>query len=331
MNVGIIGAGFFGEKHAAAIHALDDLTLVAASRTDPGQLESFTDRFGGTGYTEYRDLLDDPRVDGVVVATPHASHREIAIAAAAAGKHVLLEKPMATTPSECDDVLEACERAGITLMVGHVTHFSRAFRIAKDLLGRGEMGRVVAGLSVMRKQWFEPNRRPWHLDRARGGGVLMTGGIHAVDRLTWLMGADVTSVSAQLGTRFFDQSADDTGLLFLRYANDAAGAVFSVGYEEGAPEHGTELTCSKGILRVHTVHGVSVGRGERWEVIPDSGMNPWIDEALIQEWRAFTQAVHGGSEPAVSGRFARHVMAALFAAETSSRERREVAVAPSCG
>lgn len=326
MNIGIIGAGFFGEKHAQALAKLDSMTLVASSRTDASALQAFTKRYGGKAHVRYQDLLDDPEVEAVVIATPHATHEEIATAAARAGKHVLLEKPMAHTPAACARLLEAVRSAGVKLVLGHVTHFSRAYRLAKEIIDAGEVGEVVTGLSIMRKRWHEPNRRWWHLERAQGGGVLLTGGIHAIDRLTWLVGSGATSVSASVQTRFHDQAADDTGVLFIRYANGATGVVFSVGYAVGAPRHDTELTCTRGILRVDSVKGVEVGSDEAMRHVPDSGFAGWTDEALVEQWSAFRRTVEAGAPPAVSGEFALHVMKILFAAESSSERQEEVRI-----
>jgi predicted dehydrogenase len=103
--------------------------------------------------------------------------------------------------------------------------------------------------------------------------------------------------------------------------------VASVGYRTGAPEHGTELTCTNGILRVHSVAGVQIGRDESWEQVPDSGSGSWMDEALELQWREFVRAVATGTEPVISGSDARRVMAALFAAEASSEQGREIVVA----
>jgi predicted dehydrogenase len=90
INVGIIGAGFWGEKHADAINVLSNAKLVAANRTNPTALNEFIEKFGGKGYTDYRELLDDPQVDAVVIATPHHLHTQIVLDAANAGKHILL-------------------------------------------------------------------------------------------------------------------------------------------------------------------------------------------------------------------------------------------------
>ena len=330
LNVGIIGAGFFGEKHAEAITALDKTRLVAVSRTNQNELSDFTQRFGGQGYTDYRDLLADSNVQAVLIATPHHLHTEIAIDAASAGKHILLEKPMAPSLAECDRILEAVRAAGVRLLVGHISQFSPTYSIAKALIASGEMGEVVWGVSTMNKLWLEANRRDWHLDRATGGGMWLTAGMHCLDRLSWLVGSRAQSVSAQFGTRFHDQQADDVGMIFLRYVNGVSGTVISTGYQTGAPTNLTELTCTKGMLKVSYESGVQIGRGENWQLIPESvasaGSPHWMTTALVDEWRTLLNAIETGGETPVSGDSARHIMATAFAAEESSRLRREVAV-----
>ena len=326
VGVGIIGAGWFGERHAEAMAALDDVRLVAASRTDPAALADFTARYGGRGYTDYTELLADPAVDAVVIATPHHLHTAPVEAAARAGKHMLLEKPMAPTLAECDRIIEVAAEAGVTLMLGHTSQFAPAYRLAKEMLDAGEVGEIVLGISTMSKFWFEPNRRDWHLDRETGGGMLLSAGMHCLDRLTWLVGSPVARVAAQLTTRFHEQAADDAGLIFLRYANGVAGTVVSVGYREGAPKHLTELTCTRGMLTVDYTSGVTVGRNGQWQQVPDSAGEEWMHQALIAEWRGFAGAVRHGTEPPVTGAYGRHIMAAIFAAEESSRRREEIAV-----
>ena len=330
LNIGIIGAGFFGEKHAQAIAALNDAQVVAATRNDPAALTAFTQRFGGRGYSDYRVLLADPTVDAVLIATPHHLHTAIAIDAAQAGKHILLEKPMAPTLAECDQILQAVDAADVRLMVGHINQFAPTYRMAKAMIASGETGEVVHGVSTMNKLWMESNRRDWHLDRSTGGGMWLTAGMHCLDRLTWLVGSRAQSVSAQFGARFHDQQADDVGMIFLRYANGAVGTVISTGYRTGAPTHLTELTCTKGMLKISYDAGIQIGRDEHWQLIPESVApamtQNWMATALIDEWRSFITAIETGSETAVTGAYARHVMATAFAAEESSRLCREVDV-----
>ena len=326
LGIGIIGAGSFGERHAEALAALPDVELVAASRTNASALDSFTARYGGRRYSNYEALLDDPDVEAVVIATPHHLHTVVVEAAARKGKHILLEKPMAPTLAECDRILAAAERADVTLMLGHTSQFAPAYRLAKEMLDAGELGEIVLGVSTMSKYWFEPNRREWHLDRATGGGMWLTAGIHCLDRLTWLVGSPVTSVCAQLDARFHDQRADDAGLIFLRYANGVVGTVVSVGYHSGAPKHLTELTCTRGMLTIDYAGGLVVGKDEQWQQVPGSASEDRMHAALVEEWRGFIAAVRTGSPPPVTGAYGRHIMATVFAAETSSCLRKEISV-----
>ena len=326
LKVGIIGAGLYGEEHARAIAGLDDVTLVASSRTNADALSSFTAQYGGIGYTSYRDLLADREVDAVVIATPHHLHTDIVLEAAQAGKHILLEKPMATNLEECTRMIEATRKAGVRFMLGHVNHFVPAYIKAKEILESGELGEVVLGLSTMSKDWVYENRREWHLDRAQGGGVWMTGGIHALDRLVWLVGQPVERVSAQLSTRFHEQQSDDAGMVFLRFAGGASGTVVSTGYRVGAPKHLTELTCTRGMLTIDYEGSVLLGRDDKWHVIAEANKENWMQQALTHEWQGFRDALSQDKEVPITGEFARHIMAIVFTAEASSAQRTELSV-----
>lgn len=326
-QVGIIGAGSYGAQHAEALAALgsENVRLAAASRTNADALADFSKQYGTKGFTDYHDLLADPAVDIVVIATPHHQHTLIAEEAARAGKHILLEKPMAPSLAECDRILSAVRSSGVMCMVGHVNRFAQPYRVAKQLIDSGEMGQVIMGNATMQKFWFEPNRRDWHLDRSRGGGVWLTVGIHPLDRLTWLINSPMISVSAQFGTHFHPMQADDSGMAFVRYENGATGMIISTGYSVGAPKHTTELTCTRGMLNIDYTTGVQIGRDEKWQTIPESvPTGNWMHEALVSEWRAFLDALNMKQPSPVSGEIARHIMQAAFAAERSSAEGREI-------
>ncbi len=314
-----MGAGAFGEWHAKAIRDLPNARLVAASRTNAAALADFTGRFSGRGYADYEELLEDRDVDVVVIASPHHLHAEMAERAAQAGKPILLEKPMAHTLEECDRILDATRRARVGLMIGLLNHFVRPYRIAKQILDSGELGEVVSCISTMSKVWMDPNRRAWHLDRATGGGMWITSGVHCLDRMTWLMGSAVVQVYGQLDTRFHDQSADDVGMVAVKYANHAMGTVVSTGYRTGVTNHLTELTCTRGMMNIDYASGVKIGRDEVWQAVPDSVSPNWMHEALMEEWSAFLAAVEHGMEMPVTGEYGRAVMEVMFAVEESAR------------
>ena len=327
LAVAILGAGFFGEQHARAIAAVPGLRLTAVSDCDEGLARRLADRYGGAAGSDWRQLLADAAIDIVVIATPHELHMPMAIAAAQAGKHILLEKPMGRTLAECTAILEAADRSRITLLIGQLLHFALPSLVARQILDAGDLGRPIAGASSLVKLWLEPNRRPWHLDPARGGGMLMTAGIHALDLLVWFMGAPVATVFAAAGTLMHEQAADDTAMLLVRFADGRFGQVSSIGYRDGAVVYGMDLVCEKATLRLDFARGVSIGRGGEWTPVASSAEPDWMSRALEREWQAMQAAVRCGSPVPVSGAYGRHIVACIQAALQSNRERREMAVA----
>ena len=148
IGVGIIGAGHFGAVHARAMAEVDEVRLVASCRENADAAAAFAAEHGGTSYRDWRALLDDPAVDAVLIATPHDLHEEIAIGAAKAGKHILLEKPMAPNVAACDAVLAAADASRVKLMIGHVMHFALPCLKAKEIIDSGVLGAPVLGLEL---------------------------------------------------------------------------------------------------------------------------------------------------------------------------------------
>jgi len=138
VRIGVIGTGQMGQVHAAAAQRVDGATLVSVAG---GSLAAgFAARFGVTADASTEVLLERREIDAVVVATPHTSHRGLVVAAAQRGKHVFLEKPMAVNLDECDAMSEACDAAGVTLMVAHVTRYLEAVSRARAAIDAGDIG-----------------------------------------------------------------------------------------------------------------------------------------------------------------------------------------------
>ncbi|CCV08545.1 Oxidoreductase [Mesorhizobium metallidurans STM 2683] len=327
IGIGIIGAGDFGAAHARAIREVDGIRIVAACRGDATALAAFTGEHGGKGYTDWRELLEDSSVDAVVIAAPHALHAEMAIGAAKAGKHIMLEKPMARTLAECDAINAAVAQSGVKLMVAHLLHFSKPCMAAKKVIEAGEIGRPLIGSSWMIKLWMEHNRRDWHLRNATGGGMLMTAGIHALDRLVWLMDDDVISVSAMLGAKFHEQEADDTSMLALRFKGGGLGQVQSVGYRNGAVGFAMDLVCERGTLRIDMDRGTMIGRDTVWADLPDSFEPAWMHNAVKREWAALRDAIVRDKPVPVTGAYGRKLIGIIEAAFASDKSRREETIA----
>jgi phthalate 4,5-cis-dihydrodiol dehydrogenase len=314
LGVGIIGAGFFGGEHAKAVAAVPGARLVAASARTPARLEAFTGQFGGTGYADYHDLLDDPAVDAVCIALPHNLHSEATVAAAKAGKAILLEKPMAPTLADCDTIVGAVHETGVPLMVAHPYRYMRAYQEAIRLIQAGEIGRPVVATAAMVKDWTFSRREPWHL--APGGGMWVTNGCHLVDRLCLLLDDRPTDVRAMVGPRFHPQEVDDIGVGLIGFAGGAVGFARAIGYKAGARDDWSEVQGTEGALRVNHTDGLFIGRGDRWEpVLP--GPSPLLD-ALVAEWAAFLPHARGEAPSPVPAEYGRLVVATVLAGIASS-------------
>lgn len=326
IGVGIVGAGHFGAVHARALALLPNTRLVASCGTDPAGVGRFAAEHGGGGYTDWRRLLRDPAVEAVVVATPHHLHRDVVIEALGLGRHVLVEKPLAVSVEDCDAIMAATATSEAKVMVGHITRFFPEMIAARSILSNGDIGRPVAGQATFVKLWMEGNRRPWHLKAASGGGMLMTAGIHALDRLVTLMDGRVASVSAMAGALFHEQEADDVAMLSLRFEDGRMGQVASVGTGESATVSGLWLACEGGHLSIDE-RGLRLGRGGRWRPVDVSKDADAMLGALCRQWEAFLDAIERDAVPPVGVSYARGLVSVIAAARRSATERREITIA----
>jgi phthalate 4,5-cis-dihydrodiol dehydrogenase len=326
LGVGIIGAGHFGARHAAALAKAGGFRVAASCRQDEAALVAFVSAHGGRGHRDVAALLADPEVDAVVIASPHHLHEEHAIAAARAGKPVLLEKPMAPTVASCDRITAAAQEAGVGVLLGHTLRFAAPVIAAREMIARGEIGAVRYGRAAMIKIWMQDNRRGWHMEPGTGGGMLFTAGIHALDALLWLMPSAPRRVHAVAAAQFHEMNADDVAQLTLRFADGAIGSVASVGYRDGAPVGGIEIVGTHGVLALDPARGVRLGRGGVWGDVPLTLPANVIGEALVEEWRAFGRMIRDGAPPAVDAAAGRTSIAVIEAAFESSRRGVEVDV-----
>jgi phthalate 4,5-cis-dihydrodiol dehydrogenase len=327
LGVGILGAGFFGAFHARAIAATEDVRLVAVCAENQALADTFAAEHGGKPYGDWRAMLDDRAVDAIAITAPHHLHCEFAVAALAAGKHVLLEKPMARSVAECSRIIASAAANRRKLMVGQIMHFVWPCLVAREILDRGELGKPMTGSSSLMKIWMEANRRGWHLDPATGGGMLMTAGIHALDQLVWLMNGRVGSVSAAMNASFHDQKADDSAMMLLRFDDGRFAQVASIGFRDGGGTFDIDLVCERGTLRIDFERGVSIGRGGKWTDVANSHDPAWMHNGVVREWQAMAKAIADDTDVPVSGDYGRHIIACIDAAMISARERRDVDVA----
>ncbi len=184
MKIGLVGIGSMGHAHAAAWRALG-ADVAGVSARDPVLTREFAGRFGLNVFESYAELLDS--VDIVDLCIPTDLHRAFTEQAAAAGKHVICEKPIALTLEDGQAMIEACERAGVRLFIAQVLRFFPQYRAARELLNRGALGDL--GVVTLRRVSSVPmGGKSWFTDEARSGGLLFDLMIHDLDYARWLGG-----------------------------------------------------------------------------------------------------------------------------------------------
>ena len=227
MRFAIIGVGNIAPIHAAAIRGVPGAELVAVATRHEGRGRAFVAEHGGTWYADYQELLAQARADVVAICTPHDLHAPMTVAAAQAGAHVLVEKPMARNVAECDAMIAACDRAGVSLGVAFQGRFEPLSVRLKAVLDAGRLGRLLwASANTL---WHRTDAYyqsgPWRGTWAHeGGGVLINQAIHAIDLLVWLTGLP-ERVTARTRTLNHSIEVEDAALAILEYAGGRLGLI----------------------------------------------------------------------------------------------------------
>ena len=179
LNIGVIGLGAIGQKHCSAIVMLERAKLCAVADVNPAVLASTAAKYGATPYADVTEMLKHPGLDAVVVATPDDLHRDASVLAAKAGKHILVEKPIATTEEDALAIINAAETAGVKLMLGFTLRFSLHYIQARKAVADGTLGDLVSIFARRENVISQP-------DRLKGRcGVLMFLGPHDFDAFRW--------------------------------------------------------------------------------------------------------------------------------------------------
>ncbi len=312
---GLIGCGDIAQKRVApALRDLPNCELVAVSRARADRAEIFARKFGAKRwYADWRDLVADPEIDAVYVATPVFLHAEQTIEAARAGKHVLCEKPMAMNIAECDAMLTAAELNNVALGVAYYRHFYPVILRIRDLLQRGVVGVPVYAEARAFERFDPPANHPrhWLLERAKsGGGPMMDFGCHRIEVLMHLLGPVKRASGTLSNVTFKNRDVEDTATAILEFENGAQGVVVASHAAE-QPQDSLVIFGSEGSLRVDPLNqGTLVlqqGRKTRTEHHPP---HPNLHLPLIED---FVRALLDGRPPVVDGQTGRAVSAVLDA------------------
>ncbi|HEU5101406.1 MAG TPA: Gfo/Idh/MocA family oxidoreductase [Roseiflexaceae bacterium] len=311
LGFGIVGAGMVARYHATAIERTPGARLVAVCRPNRARAEETAARFGVPCLADYPALLARDDVEAVCICTPSGMHAEQTIAAARAGKHVLVEKPMALTLADADAMIDACAQAGVLLGVALQRRTEPDFQRLRAAIAAGELGRLVLGsvsVPYMRAQSYYDSaawRGTWALD---GGGALMNQGIHLIDLLLWLMG-DATEARASAATLAHDIEVEDCITAALRFGNGALGSVMATTAAAPGFPHRVEIYGDRGGVQIE---GEQIVRWEGENHVQAPGASTESREPI---------AAGAGSSPTGIGAVGHTRLLADFAA--AIRERRD--------
>jgi predicted dehydrogenase len=339
VKVGLIGAGFVGDIHAYSIKRfVPEAEVVAVASATPGKAERFARERGiARAFSDYRQLLALDEVELVLVAVPNDLHARIAIDAAAAGKHVVCEKPLCRTLGEADQMIGACRENGVQLLYAEELLFAPKYVRAKQLIDEGALGEVFLAKQMEEhpgphEGWF------WDVERS-GGGVLLDMGCHSIEFTRWVLGRPpVKAVTAVMGTFVHGgrTRGEDHSVVVVEYEGGKMALAENSWAKGGGVDDRCEIYGSKGHTRADLLRGSSLETysevGYGYAVEKADTTRGWtftmFEEAwnygFPQEIQHFARCVRGEEAPIVTGQDGREVLKIMLAAYQAAGEGRRI-------
>lgn len=333
----LIGCGFMGEAHAWAARNDPRSEVSVFVDTTLAKAEAFASTHGGAAANDYRRALDDHSVDGVIVALPHRLHWSVTMDALAAGKHVMVEKPISLSLEEADDMIAAAHRSGLVLFVAHVLRFRRSLQFVKSIIERGSLGRPFF-VRYHNEHYPDLREGAW-LAAWEEGGVFLSGAIHHADLMCWWMGEvkAVTGHAIQVRPEYHASGREDHTMIVYNFES---GAIGESTYSYAIHRHNLNgnvqayLAGDEGELVLDyndTLHLFNQTRSTFHDekapvVLSLADPRSRIEAGSAAEVPHFTECILEGKEPIITAHNARRALELVLAARQSAREGRTIAV-----
>lgn len=334
LRVVVVGCGAIARAHLPAIlgASAEGVELAGLFDQDQTRAREMAAKHGDPRvYASWREVLDDPAVDCVDLLLPHNAHHQVAIEAAGAGKHIMVEKPLATSLAEADEMIAAAERNHVALMTCHTVLFEPGAQRVEEIVRSGAIGDIFMAQTIGLEGPATVSVRPW-LANSRGGGVLMAQAIHQIYFLQHLMGP-VATVSSVIGKRkIVSMATDDTCLALLEFESGAVAEITSTfGQMIGPFSRGTYFYGSEGFVS-YQPHNTALRPNRRLEVISQKSYGDKDPHEITYEddsqfkrmWQAFGKAMAAGQPPPVTGQDGRAAIEVVLAAYRSAEEGRKI-------
>jgi predicted dehydrogenase len=336
VRIGIIGSGFMGRTNAETVTKyLRDAELRAiAGGTRAGALAA---EYGVAAETSVEALVARTDLDAVLISTPHCAHAAQAVAAASHGKHILLDKPMATSLEECDRILEAVAAAGVNLMIMYGQRFRVCNKEAHRLIHEGAIGRVRMIEETILASGGLASLPRWQSEAANIG-TFIGHAVHNIDRIRWLTGSEIATVFAQVERDASSGNEVSTMALF-RLSN---GAMASLWESWDVPAPGFPHTASaarivgdRGIVELDAYGELRLATGGEWQVVTSQPPIDWQGQGALapirmqaysDQHQEFIDSILQHRPPSVTGLDGRAAVAVATAAYQSAREGRTISL-----
>ncbi|WP_411343370.1 Gfo/Idh/MocA family protein [Paenibacillus sp. WLX1005] len=334
VRVAVVGCGSISERRHIPEYAVNsDVELVGFADPVIERAQGYADLYNAKAYSDYKELLAAGGFDAVSVCTPNGLHAEVAIAAANAGAHVLVEKPMAISDEEAQQMIAAAEKNNVFLMVAHNQRLMPPHVKAKQILKQGYLGRVLTFRTAFGhggpEGWSIDGKNSWFFRKGEAAmGAMGDLGVHKSDMIRWLLDDEVVSVSAFIGTLDKkDTDVDDNAICLLRMGSGAIGSLVASWTSYRGEDNGTVLWCENGVMKIGTdpVDQVIVelrdGTVERYQVGEISTNEKQVTSGIVDE---FIGSITNNVAPTISGEEGRKSLNVILAAFRSQEEGRTI-------
>ena len=338
VRIGLVGSQFISSVHFEALQRVPAAEVVAVASPTECTCATFAQQRGIPNWTtDYRQLLDRDDIQMVVLGLPNDLHCEVTEAAAAAGKHVVVEKPMACNLAECDRMIAACDRAGVKLMYAEELCFAPKYVRLKQLADEGALGNIFL---VKQSEKHHGPHADWFWDARRsGGGVMLDMGCHGIEFARWMLGKPrIKSVYCDLKTNVHRDKTqgDDTSILIIDFEGGATAYIEESWAKLGGMDDRAELHGTGGVAYADLLHGNSI------ETYSQSGYGYAVEKAgetpgwsftiyeenwnygFPQEFEHFVRCVRDDLQPCETGHDGRVVLETVMAAYASAGQGRRV-------
>ncbi|MCC6153769.1 MAG: Gfo/Idh/MocA family oxidoreductase [Candidatus Hydrogenedentes bacterium] len=340
IGIGLIGSQFIADIHAESFKHIRGARLVAVASPTQAHAQQLADKHGISHvYTDYREMLQRKDIHGVILCLPNYLHCQATVDAAAAGKHILCEKPMCMNLREADTMIAACKKAGVAFMYAEELCFTPTYVRAKQLADEGALGRVY--LVKQSEKHFGPHAHWfWNVEQS-GGGVLFDMGCHGIEFARWILGRPrATSVYAHCATYVHGERTrgEDTAVLIIEFENNAMALIEESWARQGGMDDRAEIYGSEGVTYADLHHGTALEtystRGYGYAVEKAATTQGWTftvfeelwNYGFPQEMQHFVDCIRNGSEPSVTIHDGRAVLEIIQAAYASAGTGARVAL-----